>query len=89
MRCTRKRGLVNYAEYMDLHASGVTALRLYFDEAAKTAAFLAKCTAAPLPLMERLGLMSQEIVENGAHAYYLGVKRRLHDAARLGYENSE
>jgi hypothetical protein len=80
---------VTYTEFIDLHASGVTALGVYFDEAEKTSAFLAKCSAAPLPLMERLALLSQEIVENGAHSNYLGIKRRLHNAARLGYEDSE
>jgi len=74
---------------MDLHTSAVSAMRTYFDEAEKTSTLLAKITAAPLPFMQRLALMSQEIIENGAHADYLGIKRRLHDAARLGYEDSE
>jgi hypothetical protein len=50
---------------------------------------LAKCTAAPLPFKKRLALLSQEIIENTAHADYLGIKRRLHDAVRLGYEDSD
>ncbi len=77
---------MNYTEFTDLHTSGVTAMRIYFDQAEKTSVMLAKCTAAPLPFVERLALASQEIVENNAHAEYLGIKRRLHDAARLGYE---
>jgi hypothetical protein len=77
---------VTYTEFLALHASGVTAMRVYFDEGEKTAALLATCTAVPMPLTERVALMSQEIVENGAHADYLGLKRRLHDAARLGYQ---
>ena len=77
---------MNYTEFMDLHTRGVTAMRAYFDQAEKTTTMLAKCTADPLPFSERLTLASQEIVENSAHADYLGIKRRLHDAARLGYE---
>jgi len=77
---------MNHAEFIDLHTSGVTAMRAYFDQAEKTASMLAQCTPAPLPFAERLTLASQEIAENTAHADYLGIKRRLHDAARLGYE---
>jgi hypothetical protein len=77
---------MNHAEFIDLHTSGVTAMRAYFDQAEKTTVLLAKCTAQPVPFLERLALASQEIVENSAHAAYLGIKRRLHDAARLGYQ---
>ena len=77
---------MNHAEFVDLHTSGVTAMRAYFDQAEKTTVMLANCTPEPLPFLERLALVSQEIVENTAHADYLGIKRRLHDAARLGYE---
>ena len=77
---------MNFREFMDLHTRGVTAMRAYFDQAEKTATMLEKCTAEPLPFEERLVIASQEIVENTAHADYLGIKRRLHDAARLGYE---
>jgi hypothetical protein len=77
---------MNYTEFVNLHTSGVTAMRAYFDQAERTTVMLAKCTAEPLPFLERLKLASQEIVENSAHSEYLGIKRRLHDAARLGYE---
>lgn len=77
---------MTYAEFVDLHTSGVTALHDYFDQAEKTTTLLAKCTAEPLPFAERLDIASQEIVENTAHADYLGIKSRLHDAARLGYD---
>lgn len=77
---------MTYREFVDLHTSGVTAMRDYFDEAEKTTTLLAKCTADPLPFAERLAIASQEIAENTAHADYLGIKSRLHDAARLGYE---
>ena len=80
---------MTYTEFIDLHTSGSTALRTYFDEAAKTAAMLAKCTAEPLPFTDRMALMSQEILENNAHGDYLGIKRLLHDAARLGYGKSD
>jgi hypothetical protein len=77
---------MNHAELMDLHAGGVTGMGTYFDEAEKTNGMLANCTAKPLPFAVRLKLASQEIVENNAHAEYLGIKRRLHVSARLGYE---
>lgn len=77
---------MNHAEFINLHTSGLTALRAYFDQAEKTTKLLAKCTAEPLPFADRLVIASQEIAENTAHADYLGIKRRLHDAARLGYE---
>lgn len=77
---------MTYAEFVDLHTSGVAALREYFDEAEKTTTLLAKCQAEPLPFAERIAIASQEIIENTAHADYLGIKSRLHDAARLGYE---
>ena len=50
---------------------------------------LAKCTPAPLPFTKRLALLSQEVIENSAHADYLAIKRRLHDAVRHGYEDSD
>lgn len=80
---------MNYTEFMDLHHSAVSAMGAYFDEAEKTSLMLAKCTAAPLPFMQRLALISQEIVEKSAHTGYLGIKRRLHHAARLGYKDSD
>jgi hypothetical protein len=76
---------MNYTEFMVLHTSGITAMRAYFDQAEKTTTMLAKCTAEPLPFSDRLIIASQEIAENSAHADYLGIKRRLHNAARLGY----
>jgi hypothetical protein len=77
---------MNYTEFIDLHTSGVTAMRAYFDQAERTTTMLAKCTAEPLPFSERLTIAAQEIVENSAHADYLSIKQRLHDAARLGYQ---
>jgi hypothetical protein len=77
---------MTYTEFADLHASGITAMRTYFDQAEKTTTLLGKCTAEPLPFSERLIIASQEIAENSAHADYLTIKRRLHDAARLGYQ---
>ena len=51
----------------------------------KTTDLLSKCTAEPLSFTERLGLLSQEIIENDAHTRYVGAKSLLHGAARLGY----
>jgi hypothetical protein len=76
---------MNYTEYLELHISCVTAMRAYFAQAERTAGMLAKCNAEPLSFQERLGLISQEIIENEAHTAYLGTKRLLHGVALLGY----
>ena len=76
---------MDHAEFIELHADCVKAMRAYFVEAERTSAMLAKCTAEPLSFTERLGLLSQEITENDAHARYVGAKSLLHGAARLGY----
>jgi hypothetical protein len=76
---------VNYAEFKGAHDSCVTARRAYIVEAEKTAAMFADCTAEPLSFAARFSLLSQEIVENDAHLTYLGTKRILRSAARLGY----
>jgi hypothetical protein len=70
---------------MELHAASVTLMRSYIDEVEKSSAMLAECTAEPLPLQERLTLMSQGIIEHEAHLTYLGAKSLLLNAARLGY----
>lgn len=72
-------------EFNELHTSCVVAFREYVDQAEVTASMLAKCTAEPMPLRERLKIALQERVENTAHSLYLIAKRLLHDAARLGY----
>ncbi len=73
------------SEFIELHANCVMAMRAYFVEAETTSAMLAKCTVAPLSFTERLGLLSQEIIENDAHTRYVTAKKALHGAARLGY----
>jgi hypothetical protein len=76
---------VDQPEFNELHASCVTAFKSYVAEAEKTFTLLANCTAEPLPLTRRLSVLFQERAENTAHAIYLGTKRLLHNAARLGY----
>ena len=76
---------MDYTEYLELHTNCITAMRAYFNEAKKTSEMLAKCSAEPLSFQERLGLISQEIIENDAHSAYLGTKRLLHGVALLGY----
>ena len=76
---------MNRAEFMEMHASCVTALKTYFVEAEKTTQMLAECTAEPRTFKERFKLMSQGIAENDAHLTYLGTKSLLYRAARLGY----
>jgi len=79
---------VTYDQFLELHANCVAAMRAYFVEAEKSSVMLSQCTPEPLSFTERLGLLSQEIVENDAHANYLGTKRLLHSAALLGYGSS-
>jgi len=76
---------MNYTDFLELHKTCVAAMRTYFSEAETTTELLAKCTADPLSLGERLGLLSQEIIENDAHVVYLNTKRLLHRAALVGY----
>jgi len=76
---------MNSEEFNQLHADCIVTMRAYFAEAEKTTDLLAKCTVEPLSFTERLGLLSQEIMENEAHARYRSAKALLHGAARLGY----
>lgn len=76
---------MNRTEFVELHASCVTALGIYVVEAEKTTQMLAECSAEPLPLTERFSLMSQGIVESDAHLTYMGIKSLLYRVARLGY----
>jgi hypothetical protein len=76
---------MNHAEFMEMHASCVIALGAYVVEAEKTTQMLAECTAQPLPVTERLKLMSQGIAEDDAHLIYKGIKSHLYRTARLGY----
>jgi hypothetical protein len=76
---------MNCAEFTDVHANCVTAMRTYFVQVEKTSAMLAECTAEPLTFRERFKLMSQGIVENDAHLAYLGARSLLLSAAQLGY----
>jgi hypothetical protein len=76
---------VDETEFAKLHATCVTAFKVYIVEAEKTSALLANCTAEPLPLARRLRVMLQENAEFTTYSLYLDTKRLLHDAARLGY----
>jgi hypothetical protein len=76
---------MNRSEFMEMHENCVTAMRAYFAQAEKMSAMLAECSADPMTFRERFRLMSQGIVENDAHSTYLGSKRLLFNAARLGY----
>ena len=73
------------SEYLQMHANCATDMRAYFVQAEKTSEMLAECTAEPMTFRERFRLMSQGLLENDAHLTYLGSKRLLFSAARLGY----
>jgi hypothetical protein len=76
---------MNHTEYLELHKNCIAAMRVYFVEAETTSGMLAKCTAGPLSFTERMGLISQEIIEHDAYWTFLGAKRLLHCVALLGY----
>jgi hypothetical protein len=76
---------MDHTEFDELHTSCIDALRAYFAEAETSSQMLANCKAEPLPLKERMALLSQELIEHDAHLTYLGTKRLLHDAALYGY----
>ena len=76
---------MNRAEFLEMHANCVTAMRTYFVQVEKTSTMLAERTAEPLGFRERFRLMSQGIAENDAHLTYMGSKSLLYTAARLGY----
>jgi hypothetical protein len=78
-----RRLSVKQTEFNELHTGCVTAFKTYVVEAEKTSMMLANCTAEPLPLTQRFRVMFQERAENTAHLVYLGMKRLLHNAARL------
>jgi len=84
-RLLRRNVQMNNAAFISLHANCINAMRASFVEAERTTAMLAQCTAEPLPLTDRLSLLSQEIIENESHMKYVAAKSLLHEAARLGY----
>jgi hypothetical protein len=73
------------AEFNEMHANCIIAMRGYFVEAEKTTDLLAKCTVEPLPFAARFDLLSQEIREHEAQTKYTTAKRLLYNAARVGY----
>jgi hypothetical protein len=76
---------VTHTEFMELHAASVALMRSYLAEVEKSSTMLAECTADPLPLIKRLALTSQGVIEHEAHLRYLDAKSLLLNAARLGY----
>ena len=74
-------------EFLDLHASCVTALQIFFVDAEKTTQMLAGFTGEPLSFTERFKLMSQEIAEKEAHTIYVQAKGTLYEVTRFGYGN--
>ena len=76
---------MNRAEFLEMHANCVNAMRTYFVQVEKTSDMLAGCTTEPLTFRERFRLLSQGIVENDAHLAYLGARSLLISTARLGY----
>lgn len=79
---------MNRAQFLEIHADCVTAMRTYFVQVEKTSTMLAECAAEPLSFRQRFSLMSQGIVEHDAHLAYLGTRSALLRAAQLGYASS-
>jgi hypothetical protein len=84
----RKAAAMTLREFNELHGTCTDAMRGYFLEVEKTTTMLNNCTAKPLPFKARIKLMKQQVAENDSHAALAGLKRRLFDAARFGYESS-
>jgi len=76
---------MDHVEFGELHYRCVVAKELYAFQIEKTIAMLAKITSEPLPLEDRLNLLTQEVRESEAHDAYMGAKRVLHYLAKLGY----
>ena len=76
---------MNRAEFLEMHANCVSAMRTYFVQVEKTSTMLAECTAEPLTFRERFTMLSQGIAENDAHLAYLSTRSLLLRAAQLGY----
>jgi hypothetical protein len=73
-------------EFAAVLADCAVVTETYLREAEKTSGMLVQCTGEPLPFDQRFALLSQEILEMEAFRSYLGAKRRLHNAALVGYE---
>jgi len=80
---------MDHTEFDELHANCIDALRAYSAEAETSSQMLTNCKAEPLPLNERIALLSQESIEHDAPLTYLGAKRLLHDAALYGYGSTD
>jgi hypothetical protein len=78
--------LVDTKQYTELHAQCGVAMKAYFAQAEKSCGMLGNCSASPLPFLERLAIMRQEITEKNAQLVYMSAKRLLHRAALLGFE---
>jgi len=76
-------------QFKELHTSCMTALRNYITSAELTATMLERCTRNPWPWQIGWTLLIQESAEHKSHSIYLGTKRILHNAARLGYRYSD
>jgi len=76
------------AEFMEMRANCVAAMRAYFVQVEKTSTMLAECATEPLSFRARFKLMSQGIAENDALLAYLGTRSLLFSAARSGYTSS-
>ena len=83
--CSRKAISGDQTEFNELQARYRRAFKSYSADAEKASTMLANRTAEPLPLTQRLSF--QERAEDAAHLIYLGAKRLLHNAERLGSSN--
>jgi hypothetical protein len=73
-------------EYRELHKACEATLNRYMKEAEALCTLLGKVEPVPSSLKLRSEIMQQRLRENQAQADYAEVRRRLFDAARLGYE---
>ena len=75
-------------EFHRLHSQCGDALRRYFREANRILELLSHCQPHALTLEEKSEIHHQRSKENEAHTRYHGLRERLLDAAKIGYETS-
>ena len=75
-------------QFQELHAQCWETLKHYVREADRMCELLGQCLPEPSSMQTRSEIIEQRVRENNAHASYIGVRRQLFEAARIGYDAS-
>jgi len=75
-------------QFEALHARCCEALKHYVHEAERMCELFGQCLPEPSSMQTRSELIEQRVRENNAHSSYLGIRRQLFEAARIGYDAS-